>query len=209
MYTPHEGPDFLRAYIIQRQELRDQLRTNRYKLLSEDSTEAALAKEIHDAILGDSTDADISPLRERTLEVLPAQPGTGEFATPSLLLDLWQVFLYNSERAAQICPAWVEFLMKKFEVFKRLYVGYTPVLKPSKKDYQRLDNYALLASLLMYLYRQKSNLRYLNATLKMIDLLASVGVGQEGALTQITLLAAVELELVAIDKLFVEQRITL
>jgi len=209
MYTPHEGLDFLLAYRLQRQELREKLLAEYYQLQFEDSANIAIALEIHDAMLGDSSGRNMSPLAGRKMEVLPAQPGKVEFFTNALLLDLWQGYLHDSGLADHSCLSWVEFLMKKFEVFKRLYVGYSSNLKPLTRDYHHLDNYALMASLLMYLNQQTPSLRDLNATLKLIDLLASVDVDNDDELTKIVLLAASELELSAIEGLLLEHKIKL
>ncbi len=209
MYTPYEGPDFLRAYLAQRQAIRDQLGENRERLLAEESTEAALAEEICRAVSGTLRNGAPTPLRSRVLQTLPAQPGACEFATQVLLLDLWQCHLHYPERAAQECPAWLDFLIKRFEVAKRLYIGYGADLKPRIRSYDQLESYALLAALLMYRYRQTPNLKYLNTVLKLVDLLASAGLAEGSALTQLTALAAVEAELAAVQALMADHLVAL
>lgn len=209
MYTPYEGPDFLRAYLAQRQAMRDQLDEIRERLVAEASTKTALAEEIRGAVSGTLRTGASTPLRSRVLQTLPAQPGTCEFATQVLLLDLWQCHLHYPERVAQECPAWLDFLIKRFEVTKRLYIGYRADLKPRIRSYGQLESYALLAALLIYRHRQTPNLKYLNTVLKLVDLLASAGVAEQSALTQLTSLAAVEAEMAALQALLADHWVAL
>ncbi len=208
-YTPYEGPDFLVAYLAQRRKLCSQLSAARRRLLSESSTDATLAEEIREAVLGDSVRVGLAPLQVRHLEVLPAQPNETDFVTESLLLDLWQCYIHDAEHAWQICPAWANLLLAKYEVTKRLYVKYTFDLKPAKAEYDVLSNYALLATLLMYQYKSVPNLKHLNTVLKLTDLLSSTAPLEGSALTQLASLVALEAELSAVQGLMEDHGVVL
>ena len=201
MYTPYEGPDFLRAYLEQRQALCGELSAVRQQLLAEPSTDVAISEEIRRVVLGNSADLGTQPLRDRAIEVLPAQPGHCGFDTRSVLLDLWHCFAYDVQRSVRECPGWVDFLHRRFEVTKRLNIRYNASLKPTTRVTRRPDSYALLAAMLMYRYREDNNLKYVNAVLKLVDLLSSVGLDSQDPLTQLTTLVAIEAELAAVQGL--------
>jgi len=200
-YTPYEGPEFLSAYFAHRQVVIDQLESARNRLLKEPTEETKLAESIRQAISGEASNEGAIPLASRDYQVLPAQPGTCEFLTRSLLLDLWQCHVEDASRTPQLCDAWVNLLVKRYEVTKRLYLGYTAALKPAVRVYDLADNYALLAALLMRRYCTAPDLRYLNTALKLIDLLASMGSTQQSQLAQLTTLGAAEAEVTAVQAL--------
>ena len=208
-YTPYEGSDFLRAYLAQRGELVERLRVARKQLLARPSEETMLAEEIREAILGESTSMGSTPLRHRGLEVLPGQPGDADFPTRSALLDLLQCHIYDPERATRLCPAWVNLFVRKFEVTKRLYVGYTSGLRPDGKEYHLSDNYALLGALLAFLYEDGANIKYLNSVLKLTDLLASMKSSLHSTLALLVSLVVAESELASARNLLADHQVLL
>ncbi|MGH7380745.1 MAG: hypothetical protein ACREKR_00750 [Candidatus Methylomirabilales bacterium] len=209
MYTPHEGPEFLRAYVSQRENLRSVLRESQPSISAITSNETVIAEEIRHAV-SQRLPADVpSGLRERSPEVIPGMPGSREFVTKSLLLDLWQALLHSTQEPVGVLASWIDLLVKKYETQKRLYVAYSAALKPASKKYDQLENYALLASLLMYLYHGERSIKHLNSVLKLIDLLSSVSIIGEGPMTQLTLLGAVEAELEAVKELAADHGIVL
>lgn len=209
MYTPYEGPDFLRAYLSHRRQLRHELSVVREQALEHPSRDLDIAEEIRQACLRDSSHLGQEPLRNHPLTVLPAQPGQCEFNTMDLLLDLWYCFAYDPPRAERQGVAWVGFLLSRFEVTKRLYRGYTASLKPIDRTRGPAENYALLASLLMHQHHASGNVKYLNAVLKLNDLLVSIGPSTQGTITQLVLLAAVEAELAAVQDRLEHHRVEL
>lgn len=69
----------------------------------------------------------------------------------------------------------LEFLLKVFELRKRLYTEYPNGYKPNvNSDYRRYDYYILLGFLLCRIYRMTDNLKYLNTLLKLDDTLLSL-----------------------------------
>ena len=69
----------------------------------------------------------------------------------------------------------LEFLVKVFELRKRLYSEYQSGYKPNENsDYRRYDYYILLGYLLCQAYRITDNLKYLNTMLKLNDILLSL-----------------------------------
>ena len=209
MYTPFEGLEFLQAYVTQRQSMYEELAEVRQHLLRNPSTETEIAEEIREAAIGASVEVGPRPLRVRQPMVLPAQPGDGEFQTREALLDIWRCFVHDPPDATQTCTTWLSFLLKRFEVSKRLHIGYTASLKPVQTRLIQAENYPLLAALLMLEYQSNSSLKYLNAVLKLLDLAASIAPPRRGPLAQLVSLVAVEMELAAMKTLIADHEITL
>jgi hypothetical protein len=66
-------------------------------------------------------------------------------------------------------------VLKTFEVRKRLYHCYSSTFKPyDESDYQDSSLYLLFACVLAQAYEKTSNLKYLNALLKVNDTLISI-----------------------------------
>jgi len=204
MYTPYEGPEFLDAYFSQRESMRKLLGDLQPRIGGDTSGETAIGEEIRQVVAAVIPVHVPSALRDRRPEILPAKPGSVGFVTKSLLLDLWQAFLHSAREPMDILTSWILLLVKKYETQKRLYVAYSAALKPASERYDQLENYALLASLLMYLHRVERNMKYLNSALKLNDLLSSVDVSSGGPITQLTFLGAVEAELEAVRRLAVD-----
>jgi hypothetical protein len=209
MYTPYEGPDLLRAFLGHRRTLARELSLLREQALANLSEDAEIAEEIRQTCLEDQASLGDGPLRRRSMSVLPAQPGERDFNTRELLLDLWHICAYDSPSADRMCTPWVRFLLARFEVTKRLYRSYSTDLKPAAKGSKLADNYALLAALLMHQNGLSPDVRYLNAALKLIDLLASVGPSKLGTLARFTTLVAVEAEQTAVQALLDRHKIEL
>ena len=68
---------------------------------------------------------------------------------------------------------YVDLLLKKFEIKKRLYSTYNSEFKEITDDYKNLHNYTLLALIFQIKYKQTKALKYLNAILKLNDILCS------------------------------------
>ena len=207
-YTPFEGVEFLKAYTESRRELRYKLETARSSLLIEPNVETTIAEEIRQAVLDDAGNPVLSHFQNYQNHVLPAQPGDSEITTYHLLLDLWHSIICNRE-CEYVRSQWLKFLIQRFEVTKRLYIGYTSSLKPSKRIFDIAENYALLATLLLYQYKVEPNLKYINTVLKVVDLLASIGPLQQSDLTQLTSLVAIEAEQRAMKHLLRQHHISL
>ncbi|MFC1902371.1 hypothetical protein ACFLX3_05560 [Chloroflexota bacterium] len=73
---------------------------------------------------------------------------------------------------------WLSRFLQRFEITKRLYACYTPEMKPACQDFRNLAHYGLLSLGLTLYYRQTGNLKMLNGTLKVNDVLCSVPIEQ-------------------------------
>lgn len=206
MYTPFEGADFLRAYLLSRQKAASDLRA-KCERAAEQLDENSPAMEIAKAIGAQAADPG-GPLRKRELTVLSGKPGDSSWETSELLLDLWSRNLYR-EDATVVGQMWLDLLIKRFEVSKRLFISYTDSLRPGTKDSGRAENYLLLAALLLLLNRISSNLRYINASLKLNDLLLSGALDELASEYEPILLGVIEMESAAIQALLDEQEVSL
>ena len=202
MYTPFEGPEFLRAYFDQRATWKNEARTT--------SSHGSISPEIVDDIVSRLLvqETASSVWKEHRYRVLPAQPGEVDFVTRDLLLDLW-FRPRNTGQDSDTAKSWLDSVIRKFEVSGRLYQRYGVDLKPIIKQYADPVNYALLASLAVYQYIPTSNLKYLNVTLKLLDLLSSLPIENcDSAVREIGCAATIA-ETKAIRQLIAQQQVTL
>ena len=79
---------------------------------------------------------------------------------------------------AQSIPAWLDRLIQRFEVTKRLYDSYQPGFRKGSGDYQSLRRYWLFALILSLSLSKQLRLKNLSALLKACDLLCSVPAGE-------------------------------
>ncbi|HLG29315.1 MAG TPA: adenylyl-sulfate kinase [Candidatus Brocadiales bacterium] len=176
MYTPYGGESFLRDYLAQR---RAALRNMGSHLPKQDSAERdkAFIQDIKE-LFAEFSDA-------RTPEVLPNLPGKTGFVTRAVLSDLLQLYLESLDSAVDFLAnrsvvLWINALVKRFEVSKKLYERYTKELKADiPKKHADLMNYALLGTVLLCVYKHTLNPKYLNSVHKLVDLLCSVYIGDE------------------------------
>lgn len=67
----------------------------------------------------------------------------------------------------------LDVLLKKFEITKKIFTSYDKHYKENTGDYFDLRNYILLSANCVSAYKQTSNLKYLNACLKLDDVVIS------------------------------------
>jgi len=206
-YTPFEGLDFLRSFLEERKSVLEQIcgGTAGTPGIAGDS----LAAEIS-AVLCGNTAPPGSALQERRNMVLPARPGEVGFETESVLLDLWHALLFDRQQDGGVWTSWNEVLLKRFEVTKKIFTAYTITLKPAvAARFDRLENYALFAGLLLHLHREDGNLRHLNTTLKLTDLLISARGRDESPFVHALLCGILTAEREAVQRLLGYHQITL
>ena len=63
--------------------------------------------------------------------------------------------------------------LKKFEIKKKIYTIYNSDFSEKSNHYENLRNYLLLSFLCLKRYDETNNLKYLNTSLKLNDLLIS------------------------------------
>ena len=92
--------------------------------------------------------------------------------TEVLRLVIFQLISENPPLSLcyQILSNWI----KKFEVFKKVYTEYGPNFRKTSNDFTSIEVYSLLSLALGCYQLKKSNLKFLNAQLKINDLLCSI-----------------------------------
>jgi hypothetical protein len=187
-YTAFEGPEFLSEYLRAREDLCRRLRDTP-SVVGDSERARRIAESVTRAFgAAGQTDTD-------GREVSPAVPGRQAFETADLLGDVWDL----SRRRPGAAHEWVEALLRKFEVTKRLYTAYDASMRPASGDCWQPYNYALFAAILLDAYRADQDVRYLNGSLKLLDLVDALSRAGVSAATAslAAAAAAAEAELVA------------
>jgi len=145
--SPFEGKDFLSSYLNSRKKIIQILEKNK--------------KNPYDEILNQF---------KKFIDV------NFESFSEKIILEKFLSFLiYNlleMNKDKQI-NEYVDLVLKKFEIKKRLYSTYNSEFKEITDDYKNLHNYTLLALIFQIKYKQTKALKYLNAILKLNDILCS------------------------------------
>ena len=67
----------------------------------------------------------------------------------------------------------LDILIKKFEINKRISESYDSEFKANKKEYSNPKNYVLLSLICLLKFEQTQNLKFLNTSLKLNDIISS------------------------------------
>jgi hypothetical protein len=94
--------------------------------------------------------------------------------TLSLIKNLLAVLGSRGDQQLGDVKNWIDKLVQKFEVTKRIYTAYPSIPKKGCGAYDNMTVYALLALLLALFFGRTKNLKYLNTVIKLNDLLCSV-----------------------------------
>jgi len=109
----------------------------------------------------------------RKREILESFSLDRNVETMSLLISLFRCILSNLEYSP-LGKMWMDRLVQRFEVTKKIYEGYKPGFIKGEGKSERLILYALFAMVLSIYYYKNNNLKYLNTLLKINDTLISV-----------------------------------
>jgi hypothetical protein len=203
MYTPFEGESFFRGYFYARRICRNELEKivfrNRVKegfdtrILDLGMNELAVylgkltpsARVKVESLLPTAVMQDLKGRLKPSDQLTKATGGAGlpgledireaeNIKTLSLIKNLLAVFGSGGDQRMRDMKNWIDKLVQKFEVTKRIYTVYPSILKKGCGAYDDLTVYALLALLLALYYGRTGNLKYLNTVIKLNDLLCSV-----------------------------------
>ena len=194
MYTPFEGCALIKRYMSSRLEFIDRL-TNIAVPIEENDlfsrqllTEGLVsAKQIVEAGNNETGKQKLSELCRHNPALLERsavradnyQGKLEELAydeqieTLKLLTVLFSA-LVNSPTPARTEKFWIDRLVQRFEVTKKLFETYQPGFAKGAGSHEVLLPYVLLAMCLSIFYDRSSNLKYMNALLKVNDTVVSV-----------------------------------
>jgi hypothetical protein len=144
--TPFEGIEFLSAYKESRKKILDVSDFNNNFNVNESISNLTITSQ-NDEILSQ--------------EIL---------STDELLLFIYRK---NEHVPNIIHKTYLDNIIKKFEVRKKIYEQYDNQMQESSSNYNNITNYVLLSINCLIAYEKSQNLRYLNTSLKINDLLIS------------------------------------
>lgn len=99
----------------------------------------------------------------------------------------------------------INIFVKKFEIKKKLFFEYDSKFKEITDDYQNLKNYLLLSIICLLKFEKFRNLKFLNVSLKINDLLCSqLGIKRD-EIENVLLAFALSKELNLIENLCIEK----
>lgn len=119
-----------------------------------------------------------------------------EIITESRLLS---VILELNSNSSNETDEFIQKLIKKFEISKKLFISYDLNLKENTNNYKTSRNYILLAIICIKKYEKTDNLKFINTLLKLDDIICSVftEINNENDLCMIKYILEKELELIS------------
>ena len=94
-----------------------------------------------------------------------------EYESESILS--WILFDLFDKDKNLVADNLITMFIKKFEIKKKIYSEYSKEFKETSKNFVVLRNYLLLSIICLIKYQRTSNLKFLNTTLKINDILCS------------------------------------
>lgn len=86
---------------------------------------------------------------------------------------IFKILLKNINQKHNFNYYILDIFVKKFEVKKKIFEEYDKKYLQSSEKYQHLMNYILLSGICLIAYEKRKNLKYLNTSLKLNDLLTN------------------------------------
>lgn len=97
-----------------------------------------------------------------------------EVNTNILLKTLFYSILNDNKKKSKTNKIWLDRLIQRFEVTKKLYEGYFAGFRKGYGKNNIIENYLLLGVILEVAYIKNNKIKYLNTILKICDLITSL-----------------------------------
>lgn len=168
MYTPFGGSKFLDDYINNRLNVINRIDGCNY--LRTDS-EISLCQMLIKSVSDDICDRRISDEGRINCDQISEQINTNK-----LLKEIIEKQISGNYGGNVVL--WLDKLVQRFEATKRLYDYYPPGFRKGYGEYQRIEQYWLMALALCLYYEKFKKIKYLSTQLKLTDLLCSQSTNQ-------------------------------
>ena len=222
MYTPYEGRPFLSSYRQSRLASGERLRA-RFEQTLEECAQDELQR-INAVLprcrpfLPPSTVAHLEGLRGALALSVPraAAPPAGEVSiddggwvkTSHVLARLLDALCQDAETTQELIRTQLNRYVARFEVTKKLWSAYSPALNESRGTDRDPALYASLSLALLLYHERRTSLKFLNAALKLNDLLCSVPAEELSAFAAFNAVVALHLEQKAVECLMAEKGVS-
>ena len=157
MYSKYLGKSFLEDYLIDRRAKMKHIENFKY----DESTP--------DYFVDIEKEFKLSLLNKKVIDI-------NEFTSKdNILVDELLLSLINQISLGNIpqIKLWLNLLIQRFEVSKKLFCTYKKDLKKGSGDDQSIERYINLSLVLIYVHHTNNNLQYLSTALKINDLILS------------------------------------
>lgn len=132
-------------------------------------------KESRKKILDTSSDNNDFNLSDNILNLINTNENNEVLDQSIFLTKELLLFIYKKNRNTSdiIHKTYLDRIIKKFEIKKKIYEQYDNQIKEVSSEHSDIVNYILLSINCSIAYKKSHNLRYLNTSLKLNDLLIS------------------------------------
>lgn len=195
MYTEYGGRDFLLAYNQQREQYLLNTRNDSFQAVLEDWLRQNSTSDI--SFTESITEAWEIKKPAITVESLIIQPNFATVEVLKVMIYEMCVMRRYSQIHYQVISKWI----KKFEVFKKVFTQYTPAFRKVGANYEDIGMYAYLSLACGIYGLQVNNLKFLNAQLKLNDLLCSLDMDQVNSQIKPIVQSAILIEQKLVERL--------
>jgi hypothetical protein len=178
MYTPFGGGEFLREYFLDRINTINRLKNLDPILSREDSpkNQLELLIQVMVSYIHDENGGYQLEYETTWRDLYKDFKLSKEIQTQKLLKAL--VFRQISGHCGEEEIFWLDRLVQRFEVSKKLYNFYPSDFRKGYGRYQEVEHYLILAVVLCLHYEKVKKIKYLSTQLKLTDLLSSQTIAQ-------------------------------
>lgn len=199
MYTEYEGKGFVNNYLNSRKKYIENLKkdieinkTDEYYTIFCNPEEFNLdlfVESVKSEVCINIISSDNECNDQYNLSTIKAcLNSTENIYTEKLLLSI--IYLLFIDNKVEITKIYIDKLLQRFEVNKKIYEFYNADIKKGQGDFENIKNYILLSIILVYMYALTNKLYYINTLLKINDTLCSIHENiQENELNKILLLS--------------------
>ncbi len=182
MYTAYGGEDFLKGYFSARIEVLNQTLKNAERnatvqvknILKKLSDPSKQIQDIYTIISSILIDIDKGCLKNRTGSDINMLLKKNVFETTTLLKLIAYELTSDNQTSEDIIYDSLSKLIKKFEVYKKVFSKYTNTFRKANDDFRSADVYLLLSFCVLFFCEKTGNIKFLNIGLKLNDLLCSI-----------------------------------
>ncbi|MGG7147237.1 hypothetical protein ACQPVA_10575 [Clostridium butyricum] len=177
-FSQYNGSNFVKAYFQNRLNMIEKLKSsNDYKIYND-----------LEQYLGENRKNDIVKVKNEII------------STQFLRVLLEEIINDNIKDKKK----YLDILLKKYEVTKKIFSEYDNNFKAISNEYNNIENYCLLSICCCFYYKKIRNLKYLNVSIKINDMLCSRGIIIEKNNILLASIAVKE-EIECINQLFLEE----
>lgn len=173
-YSAFGGEEFLRSFFEVRRSAYDEIKAQLKDAQAPEYDDESEGSEKLDKLFQDTLLINEHLVPDLN-SVYKVYNDTGQIPLTHLMINIIHILRFHQETLERDeIKRLLDIFTRKFEIFKRLFTEYTLIYTKSSNDYTALDHYIVFSSACLHYHANFRNLKFLNTSLKVNDLVCSV-----------------------------------